>query len=133
MKWIYTQADKMEKFFRKLVKNYFTGVPMPNIRISHFSKGNIVADKGDNAKNYRRAPPRTEARQPKHINDDESSGRSESRKQLVSKLKELNPEQLGEVVELIMNANPEVCRRREDNFQICIPQIEGWLWADIKE
>ena len=52
----------MEKFFRKLVKNYFTGIPMPNIRISHFSKGNIAADKGENAKNYRRAPPRTEAR-----------------------------------------------------------------------
>ena len=62
MKWIYSQADKMEKFFRKLVKNYFTGIPMPNIRISHFSKGNIAADKGENAKNYRRAPPRTEAR-----------------------------------------------------------------------
>ena len=52
----------MEKFFRKLVKNYFTGVPMPNTRISHFSKGNTAADKGENAKNYRRAHPRTEAK-----------------------------------------------------------------------
>ena len=46
----------------------------------------------------------------------------------MGRLKELNAVQLGEVVELILSVNPDVCYKRDDSYQICIPQIDDDLW-----
>ena len=62
------------------------------------------------------------------VQEEESSGRSGSKRSLVGRLKELNAVQLGEVVELILSVNPDVCYKRDDSYQICIPQIDDDLW-----
>lgn len=54
-----------------------------------------------------------EVRESRVSHSEESSGRSGSKRALIGRLKELNPEQLGEVVELILSLNPEVIYKRE--------------------
>ena len=54
-----------------------------------------------------------EVRESRISHSEESSGRPGSKRALIGRLKELNPEQLGEVVELILSLNPEVIYKRE--------------------
>lgn len=45
--WIYLVADKMDKYYRKLVKNYFNSIPFSNASITSLSKEPAPIEKND--------------------------------------------------------------------------------------
>lgn len=66
--------------------------------------------------------------------DDESEGGgSDDRKQLLERIKRLEADSLGEIVETIMKENPEAFSQEEDKFSIFINQIDDDLWRLIRE
>lgn len=49
---------------------------------------------------------------------------SEDHRRVLDRLKKLGPQQLGEVIDLIMTENPEAFSQKEDKCIIFINQIE---------
>lgn len=77
---------------------------------------------------------RGEVREGRSQYGEESSSRSkDNRRDVVRKLKDLSAEQLGEVVELIMESQPEALNRKEEQFQVYISKIDEGLWGEIRE
>lgn len=137
LKWIWKLADKLEKSFKKYVKNY-----LPLVNLPQPSKGFLFVFKRFFID--RDVKQKDGSGDPHVYQDDQQEQITYNDKvEFANNLKQLQPEQIGLIVHMIQNSCPsafiEVDKEKYqivvDNvdgevFVKCVKQIEVWLSGD---
>eukprot|EP00825_Cyclidium_porcatum_P047959 TRINITY_DN7905_c0_g1_i2.p1 TRINITY_DN7905_c0_g1~~TRINITY_DN7905_c0_g1_i2.p1 ORF type:complete len:254 (+),score=72.23 TRINITY_DN7905_c0_g1_i2:93-854(+) len=112
--WIYKIADKLEKYFKKLIKNYIPTLPTPTTRKLEINQSILP-------------PEEPEEKEPQGLSFTDKNKFS-------SKMKQLTEEQLGEIVAMIQSNCPQAYKDIEkDKCQILVDNLNMDIVKKINE
>jgi hypothetical protein len=125
--WIHNTADKLDKTFKKMIKNYLPNIqlPLPGSMLLGYRETMTTGSRPDNAR-----PSEEPLDEP--VETDEVTYQEKLR--FSQRIKNLSQEDLGRVVEMIRNLCPDAFRELEkDRAQVIVDNLDPDSFQRVNE